>query len=212
MFFIMGISQGEKQLDYTRTVVCGECGKYGRYEIFMTYMYFSFFFIPLFKWDKHYYVRMSCCGSMYELNPEVGARIACGEDIEIAQSDMFKVSSGQSSYYEQYRQSNAYQDDIRNAGQGAYGESRTQGRRGDYAGQGIHDNEAAVRDRRGDYDTRYAVSTDKADSSADAAAAGTAAITGLLADGRPRKICPDCGYESPQDFEYCPKCGRKLET
>ena len=156
MFFIMGISQGEKQLDYTRTVVCGECGKYGRYEIFMTYMYFSFFFIPLFKWDKHYYVRMSCCGSVYELNPEVGARIACGEDIEIVQSDMFKVSSGQSSYYEQYRQSNAYQDDIRNA--------------------------------------------------------GTAAITGLLADSRPRKICPDCGFESPQDFEYCPKCGRKLET
>ena len=194
MFFIMGISQGEKQLDYTRTVVCGECGKYGRYEIFMTYMYFSFFFIPLFKWDKHYYVRMSCCGSVYELNPEVGARIACGEDIEIVQSDMFKVSSGQSSYYEQYTQSNAYQDDIRNAG------------------QGIHDNEAAVRDRRGDYDTRSAVSTDKADSSADAAATGAAAIAGLLADSRPRKICPDCGYESPQDFEYCPKCGRKLET
>lgn len=23
--------------------------------------------------------------------------------------------------------------------------------------------------------------------------------------------CPACGYETEEDFEYCPKCGRKLE-
>lgn len=38
-----------------------------RYQVYMTYMYFSFFFIPLFKWNKRFYVKMSCCDAVYEL-------------------------------------------------------------------------------------------------------------------------------------------------
>ena len=67
MIFIGGISQGEKILNYTQTVICDICGRYGRYQVIMTYMYFSFFFIPLFKWNKRFYVKMTCCGSVYEL-------------------------------------------------------------------------------------------------------------------------------------------------
>lgn len=44
MFFICGMSQGKKILDYTKTVICGLCGGYGRYQVFMTYSYFSIFF------------------------------------------------------------------------------------------------------------------------------------------------------------------------
>ena len=51
MIFIGGISQGQKILDYVKTVICDRCGGYGRYQVYMTYMYFSFFFIPLFKWN-----------------------------------------------------------------------------------------------------------------------------------------------------------------
>ena len=43
MIFIGGISQGQKILDYVKTVICDRCGRYGRYEVVMTYMYFSFF-------------------------------------------------------------------------------------------------------------------------------------------------------------------------
>ena len=57
MIFIGGISSGQRELNYKGSVViCGGCGSYGRYQVFMTYMYFSFFFIPLFKWNKRYFV------------------------------------------------------------------------------------------------------------------------------------------------------------
>ncbi len=52
MIFIGGISQGQKILDYVKTVICDRCGGYGRYQVFMTYMYFSFFFIPLLNGIK----------------------------------------------------------------------------------------------------------------------------------------------------------------
>ena len=37
MFFIMGITDGQKRFDFTQVMICGLCGKYGRCEVFMTY-------------------------------------------------------------------------------------------------------------------------------------------------------------------------------
>lgn len=100
MIFIGGISQGSKELSYHGSVViCESCGAYGRYQVFMTYMYFSFFFIPLFKWNRRYFVRMSCCGAVYELNPEKGSQIARGMDVEIRHEDMTLVSEGSGNPY-----------------------------------------------------------------------------------------------------------------
>ena len=59
MLFIGGISQGRKLLNYARSILCGSCGSTSQCQVFMTYMYFSFFFIPLFKWNKRFYVQMS---------------------------------------------------------------------------------------------------------------------------------------------------------
>ena len=83
MIFIGGISQGQKILDYVKTVICDRCGGYGRYQVYMTYMYFSFFFIPLFKWNKRFYVKMSCCDAVYELDPEVGKALLHGQQADI---------------------------------------------------------------------------------------------------------------------------------
>lgn len=94
MFFIIGISQGKKALDYAKTVICSQCGGYGRYQVFMTYSYFSLFFIPLMKWNCRYYVQMSCCGTVYELNPEVGKRCKSHQETEIHQQDLTLVQSG----------------------------------------------------------------------------------------------------------------------
>ena len=96
MFFVMGITDGRKDLDFTQTVICDNCGKYGRYQVFMLYTVLSLFFIPTFKWNKRYYVQMSCCGTVYELNPEIGRRIAAGEDLQIRSQDMTKVNQGRS--------------------------------------------------------------------------------------------------------------------
>ena len=122
MFFIMGLSGGRKALDYAKMVICRHCGSYGRYEVFMTYSQFSLFFIPIFKWNRHFYVKTTCCGMLYELKPEIGRRILNHEDVTITGEDLFG---------EQYEE------------------------------QGL-------------------------------------------------KKCEFCGYDMQEDFEYCPKCGRRV--
>ncbi|MCI7814776.1 MAG: zinc ribbon domain-containing protein [Lachnospiraceae bacterium] len=83
MFFIMGITQGQKEFAHNQVVVCDRCGAYGRYMVFMTYTVLSLFFIPCFKWNRRYFVRTSCCGTVYQLNAEIGRRIERGEEVEI---------------------------------------------------------------------------------------------------------------------------------
>ena len=65
VIFIGGVSQGQKILSEGLVRLCGSCGSHGRYQVIMTYMYFSFFFIPLFKWNRRYYVKMDCCEAVY---------------------------------------------------------------------------------------------------------------------------------------------------
>jgi len=88
MFFIFGISQGEKKLDFQQTAVCACCGGYGRYEVYMTYMYFSLFFIPIIRWKKQYFVTTACCGAVSEIDRELGERIQKGQVNEIRESDL----------------------------------------------------------------------------------------------------------------------------
>ena len=49
------------------------------------------FFIPCIKWNKHYYVRTSCCNTLYELDPEMGKAISRGEPVEIRQEHLTRV-------------------------------------------------------------------------------------------------------------------------
>lgn len=79
MFFIMGISEGQKKLDFNQTIVCTSCGKYGRMEVYMGYTYLSLFFIPVFKWNRRYYVKMTCCDTPVRLSREMGEGIKRGE-------------------------------------------------------------------------------------------------------------------------------------
>lgn len=92
MFFMMGITQGRKDLAHDQLVICTQCGRYGRYQVYMTFTQLLLFFIPCFKWGKQYYVQMSCCGTVYALNPEIGARIARGENVQIGSADLQIVS------------------------------------------------------------------------------------------------------------------------
>lgn len=123
MFFIMGINQGRKDFAYDRVVICDRCGAYGRYQVFMTYMCFSLFFIPIFKWNKEYYVQSTCCGTVYGLDPKIGRRIATGENVEILPQHLTLIQPG-------------YRGGVRR--------------------------------------------------------------------------CSQCGYETWEDFEFCPKCGRRF--
>lgn len=133
MFLIMGVTQGRKDLDFAQTVLCNLCGRYGHYEVFMTYTCLSLFFIPTFRWNRRYFVRTSCCGTIYELDPEIGKLIKKGEALEIQPSQLTRVG----------RDGSGYQDP------GSTG--------------------ARIRQ------------------------------------------CPNCGYGTTrQDFDYCPKCGTRM--
>lgn len=94
MFFIFGISNGRKELDYHQTIVCSVCGRYGRYEVFMDYMSFSLFFIPMLKWNKRYYIRSSCCSTLYTIDKDLGKRIARGENVTLQADDLQVVQRG----------------------------------------------------------------------------------------------------------------------
>ena len=99
MFFLMGISGGRKEFDFTQSTVCAGCGRYGSYIVYMTYTVLSLFFIPCFKWNRQYFVRMSCCGKTYRLDPEVGKCIARGSQVEIRPEDLEEISSGPGGWY-----------------------------------------------------------------------------------------------------------------
>lgn len=96
MFFICGISQGRKLFDYSKIVICSLCGGYGGYQVFMSYNYFSVFFIPIIKWDRRYYVQMSCCNAIFELNSEKGKQLSRKESIEITEQDLNILETGRS--------------------------------------------------------------------------------------------------------------------
>lgn len=83
MFLMIGISDGRKDLDFSQMTICDSCGAYGRLTVYMTYMALALFFIPIFKWNRKFYVQASCCGAVYLLDPEIGRRIARGEQLEI---------------------------------------------------------------------------------------------------------------------------------
>lgn len=130
MFFMAGITQGTKEIPCGQSVfICSRCGRYGRYQVYMTYLCLSLFFIPVLKWKKEYYVKTSCCGAVYSLDPEVGKRLSRGEELEIQEGDLTLISGheGQS---------------LPNAGS---------------------------------------------------------------------KRCAGCGYETDEDFDFCPKCGRRFD-
>ena len=95
MFFVMGITEGRKELNFQQTAVCSQCGRYGRYMVYMTYTVLSLFFIPCLKWNKQYYVESSCCHTTYRLNPEVGKRIERGEQPEIHPQDLERMNGYQ---------------------------------------------------------------------------------------------------------------------
>jgi len=83
MFFLIGIGQEEEKLDYVQTGLCPCCGHYGRYEVYRRASVFRLFFIPLFRFDKQYYVRMSCCSSLAPIQKETGRMIERGEVAEL---------------------------------------------------------------------------------------------------------------------------------
>ncbi len=88
MFFIAGINHERKELDYYEPILCSCCTKYGRFESYMEYSVFSLFFIPLFKFNKKFYAKTSCCNSLYLIkNKEKGLMMERGQGYNVFLKD-----------------------------------------------------------------------------------------------------------------------------
>ena len=98
MFFMMGITQRQEEIDFDQTIICDVCGSYGRLMMFVTYSVLTLFFIPVFKWDYHYYVRTTCCNSLYEIDEDLGKAIVRGDVHSLNEGDLHMVRKGRASY------------------------------------------------------------------------------------------------------------------
>ena len=98
MFFMMGVTQKREDLDFVQMVACDVCGAYGRMNVYVIYSVLSLFFLPVYKWNRRYYVEMSCCRSLYELDSEVGRGIENGTVTSIDESDLVLIKGNCSSY------------------------------------------------------------------------------------------------------------------
>lgn len=92
MFFIAGISPITKEIRFHGAPMV--CGRYGNYQVFMTCMCLSLFFIPILKWNRRYYVKTTCCETVYELREETGKILARGGDAEIRPEDLTLLQDG----------------------------------------------------------------------------------------------------------------------
>lgn len=68
MFFIgvFGIDSRESEIKGFAGVVCPDCGRLTQAVLFTRYTYLHIFFIPTLRWNRKYYVKLRCCGSLWE--------------------------------------------------------------------------------------------------------------------------------------------------
>ncbi|SMC90288.1 zinc ribbon domain-containing protein [Papillibacter cinnamivorans] len=77
-FFISGISERSKELGRTTNLICPACGEYTSMTVSVFYKVLHIFFIPIFRWDRHYFATASCCGAVFEIDPEEGRKFESG--------------------------------------------------------------------------------------------------------------------------------------
>ncbi len=94
MFFIgiFGIDSKEKEIKTFSNIVCPDCGRLTSAVFYTTYTYFHIFFIPTFRWNRKYFIKLRCCGAVYEVPEEYAQQLR--ETATIDFSRLKKVSSG----------------------------------------------------------------------------------------------------------------------
>lgn len=93
MFFIFGLSHGEKKIDYDKSIRLEKGNIYYMPQIYVTYTYFSVFFIPILKWNKKYYVTLEETGYTFELEQTIGRKIEKKESVTIEATHLKSIIS-----------------------------------------------------------------------------------------------------------------------
>lgn len=99
MFFvgIFGIDQAQKNIGTYNNTICPSCGALSRFEVIKAYSYFHIFFIPTFRWNVRYYVKTTCCKSIYGLDAHIGIHYENGSAPEITNEHLRPLTHHQAS-------------------------------------------------------------------------------------------------------------------
>lgn len=93
MFFIIGITSGTSTVGSRRCTGFPCCGnREVSAVVTCVFQQFTFFFLPLFRFGKRYFVSCPNCGAVYELEPEEGRRIGKNPAAEIDPGKMRRVA------------------------------------------------------------------------------------------------------------------------
>lgn len=94
MFFIgvMGIDNKEKEVKKINNFYCKGCTQSVKGKLIKSFSYFHFFFIPILKWNQHYYLICENCQSVYEIPKDKGEAFERGEISEISYWDLKELN------------------------------------------------------------------------------------------------------------------------
>lgn len=95
MFFfigIFGIQDRERTIREFENVIC-PCGSLSRAELIEQYTYFHFFFLPLFKWNRRYYIQFRCCNRLFKVPKDYVSELKDSSDIDIGRLEEIDLYS-----------------------------------------------------------------------------------------------------------------------
>ena len=94
LFFIgiFGIEEKEKHIKDFTNVVCPDCGRMTKAVMYERFTYLHIFFIPTFRWNRHYYIKLRCCSAVYEAPADYANILKTSGSIDFLR--LTKISSG----------------------------------------------------------------------------------------------------------------------
>lgn len=95
MFFIgiFGIDERKKEIKVIRNLVCKACGNITAYKLIKVNKVFHFFFIPIFTWNKRYYLMSECCNSIFSISDKLAKALENNEHVDIKDEDLEQINS-----------------------------------------------------------------------------------------------------------------------
>jgi hypothetical protein len=90
MFFIgiFGMGNRSEPLRGGISAVCPGCGKQVSFTLNVTYDYLSFFFFPILKFHRQYYVVCPGCGSLFQVENQAARAVASGRSNTLSAADL----------------------------------------------------------------------------------------------------------------------------
>ena len=93
MFLLFFVDKKQFNIPFEQgEIFHNHCGKYGRMQLFYIANVFRLFFIPLFKYHKRYFVRMSCCGEVYEVEAKLAKKVKRRKKLSLALDELIDLN------------------------------------------------------------------------------------------------------------------------